>query len=208
MYKNIKKIVLTGGPCGGKTTALGYVSEELKKMGFKVFQVPEIATMFISGGVSDITDISQTDYEKYLEIEKRMILAQIALEKEFYDLSNIFQDEKRVIIFDRGVMDMAAYIPQEHFEKIISEIGLDIESILSNYDGVIHLVTAANGAENFYNTKNNKARVENSIEEARLADERTLQAWARHPNLKIIDNSTDFENKMQRLLKEITELIR
>jgi len=206
--ENVKKIVLTGGPCGGKTTASGYVSEELKKMGIKVFQVPEIATMFISGGVSDIIDISQTDYEKYLEIEKRMILAQIALEKEFYDLSDIFKGEKRVIIFDRGVMDMAAYISKEHFEKIISEIGLDTESILGNYDGVIHLVTAADGAENFYNTKNNKARVESSIEEARLADKKTLAAWAGHPNLKVIDNSTDFENKMQRLMNEIIELIR
>ena len=121
--QNIKKIVLTGGPCGGKTTALSYISEELKKMGVKVFQVPEIATMFISGGVADIVNISQTDYGKYLEIEKGMISAQIALEKEFYNLSNIFKDERRVIIFDRGIMDMAAYMPKEHFEKIISEIG-------------------------------------------------------------------------------------
>lgn len=205
--ENIKKIVLTGGPCGGKTTALSYVSEELKKMGVKVFQVPEIATMFISGGVPDIVNISRTDYEKYLEIEKRMILAQIALEKEFYNLADIFKNEKRVIIFDRGIMDMAAYMPKEHFEKIISEIGINAESIFGSYDGVIHLVTAADGAESFYTTKNNKARVEGSIEEARLADKKTLEAWAGHPRLKVIDNSTDFENKMQRLMNEMIELI-
>lgn len=207
MGKDIKKIVLTGGPCGGKTTALSYVSEELKKIGVKVFQVPEIATMFIAGGVPDIVNIYKTDYEKYLEIEKRMISAQISLEKEFYSLAEIFKDEKRIIIFDRGIMDMAAYMSREHFEKIINEIGLSSESIFANYDAVIHLVTAADGAENFYTTKNNKARVEGSLEEARLADKKTLEAWMGHPNLKVIDNSTDFENKMQRLMNEITELI-
>jgi len=205
---NIKKIVLTGGPCGGKTTALNYISEELQKIGIKVFQVPEVATMFISGGVPDIINISQTDYKKYLEIEKRMVLAQIVLEKEFHNLAEIFEDEKRVIIYDRGIMDMVAYMPKEYFEKIITEVGLNLESILSGYDGVVHLVTAADGAENFYTTKNNKARVESSLEEARRADKKTLDAWFGHPNLKIIDNSTDFENKMQRLLKEVIELIK
>jgi len=80
-------------------------------------------------------------------------------------------------------------------------------SIFGNYDGVIHLVTAAEGAESFYTIKNNKARVEGFAEEARLADKRTLEAWVGHPHLKVIDNSTDFENKMQRLMNEIIELI-
>ena len=32
----VVKIVLTGGPCGGKTTALKYISEELQKQGIEV----------------------------------------------------------------------------------------------------------------------------------------------------------------------------
>ncbi len=35
------KLVLTGGPCGGKTTALARLSSYLRERGFEVFTVPE-----------------------------------------------------------------------------------------------------------------------------------------------------------------------
>ena len=36
----IRKIVLTGGPCAGKTTALVRVIEHFNSRGFKVFCIP------------------------------------------------------------------------------------------------------------------------------------------------------------------------
>ena len=39
---NIKKIVLTGGPCAGKTTGLVRIIEHFSSLGFKVFTVPEV----------------------------------------------------------------------------------------------------------------------------------------------------------------------
>jgi len=56
------------------------------------------------------------------------------------------------------------------------------------YDGVFHLVTAANGKEEFYTTANNLARRE-SAEEAREQDGRIQEAWLGHPHLRVIDNS-------------------
>ena len=41
---NIKRIVLTGGPCAGKTTALVRIIEHFSNLGFKVFTVPEVPT--------------------------------------------------------------------------------------------------------------------------------------------------------------------
>lgn len=38
----IKKIVLTGGPCAGKTTALVKVIEHFSSLGYKVFTIPEV----------------------------------------------------------------------------------------------------------------------------------------------------------------------
>jgi hypothetical protein len=38
---NVFLIVLTGGPCGGKTTALDRLSGYLRERGFRVFTVPE-----------------------------------------------------------------------------------------------------------------------------------------------------------------------
>ena len=44
------KICLTGGPCGGKTTALAQLTERLTERGYKVFVVPETPTLTMEGG--------------------------------------------------------------------------------------------------------------------------------------------------------------
>ena len=70
---------------------------------------------------------------------------------------------------------------------------------------MIHLVTCAKGAEFAYNL-GNAARTE-SLEYAREMDDRTLRAWRDHPNLHIIDNSVNFEDKINRAIVEIYRLL-
>ena len=50
--QEIRKIVLTGGPCAGKTTAMSWVQNAFTEKGYKVLFVPETATELISGGVA------------------------------------------------------------------------------------------------------------------------------------------------------------
>ncbi len=38
----VHRIVITGGPCAGKTTAMAKLSLRLQNMGFDVFVVPEV----------------------------------------------------------------------------------------------------------------------------------------------------------------------
>ena len=45
----IVKIVITGGPCAGKTTLMSKAIQELGERGVKVLIVPEAATTLISG---------------------------------------------------------------------------------------------------------------------------------------------------------------
>ena len=40
--KEIKRIVLTGGPCAGKTTALASIQATFSRQGYKVITVPEM----------------------------------------------------------------------------------------------------------------------------------------------------------------------
>ena len=47
---NVTRILLTGGPCAGKTTALASISQDLTQLGYKVLVVPEAATIFMKGG--------------------------------------------------------------------------------------------------------------------------------------------------------------
>lgn len=43
----IRKIVITGGPCGGKTTVLNALKKDFND---RAVFVPEVATMLLSGG--------------------------------------------------------------------------------------------------------------------------------------------------------------
>ena len=60
----ITKIVITGGPCAGKTTGMGKIQKEFAKLGYKVLFVPETATELITGGVAPWTCGSNLDYQK------------------------------------------------------------------------------------------------------------------------------------------------
>ena len=56
----VHKIVVTGGPCGGKTTALSRIKIELSRLGYTVLVVPESATQLISRSSSSATAACST----------------------------------------------------------------------------------------------------------------------------------------------------
>lgn len=80
---NVKRIVLTGGPCAGKTTALVRIIEHFSNLGFKVFTVPEVPTMYSQGGWSYLTPNPKLYYEGELAI----LQTQLALEDSFMRLA-------------------------------------------------------------------------------------------------------------------------
>ena len=208
MDENVKEIVLTGGPCGGKTTALSYVSEKLMDQGFRVFIIPEVATKFITGGIHDIGKIAKKEPKKYFEIERQMLLEQISQHERFREIAGLFPKEKRVIISDRGPMDIKPYMRPEDFKTIMRQHKFRIHDLRDVFDSVIHLVTAAKGAEKFYTIENNSARRE-SINEARIADSKTMNAWIGHSHLKIINNPDGhgFDYKMKRVFQTMCQVI-
>ena len=77
----LTKIVITGGPCAGKTTAMSWIQREFEKKGYKVLFVPETATELITGGVAPWTCGSNLDYQKCqvrLQKEKESVFEQAA----------------------------------------------------------------------------------------------------------------------------------
>jgi len=190
------KIVITGGPCAGKTTGLSYVERELTKIGYKVIFLNETATEIILSGANN------TAFKNNEDFETQIIKLQLEKEKFYEEMCKSVNAEKVILICDRGVMDCKAYTTDEEFSTILNKLNLEEIQLRANYDAVFHLVTAAKGAEEFYTKANNAARREN-LEEARLADDKTMQCWMGHPHFRAIDNSTNFENKMKRLVKEI-----
>lgn len=53
------------------------------------------------------------------------------------------------------------------------------------------MVTAADGAAEFYTDVNNEARYE-TAEQAIVSDKKLINAWVGHPNYTIIGNSCSF----------------
>jgi len=67
----------------------------------------------------------------------------------------------------------------------------------NRYDAVVHMVTAADGAQKFYASLSNEARYE-SIEEAVDKDRRVQEAYMGHKNWARIDNThQSFETKIE-----------
>ncbi|MBO5955087.1 MAG: AAA family ATPase [Clostridia bacterium] len=198
--KQITKIVITGGPCAGKSTALSWIQAEYTKKGYAVIFVPESATELILAGISSVSLNSD------MEFQTALLKNQLTKEKLFEEVARKMANNKVLIVCDRGAMDGKAYIKNHEYEQMLKYLGLNEVELRDNYDAVFHLVTTAIGAREYYTLENNKARYE-SVEEAVLSDKKTLQAWTGHPHLRVIDNSTEFEGKMIKLLKEISAFL-
>ncbi len=188
------RIALTGGPCAGKTTALGVLKQRLEKDGITVIEIEERATKLMSSGK---TPESMGVYE----FHKLLFEEQLAEETQKIQYASALPCEKAVLLSDRGLLDNRAYVSEADFERYAGENGLNEDIIRNSYDAVFHLVTAACGAEQFYTTNNNCVRYED-IEGARRIDEEILAVWTGTPHLRVIDNSTDFDGKLKRLIEE------
>ena len=193
--KKVFNFVLTGGPCGGKSTAINKIYQDLSERGYKVLIVPETATELINSGIT-VNLVGNVRFQELL------FYKQLKKEEMYRVVASEIKNDKVVIIYDRGLVDNKAYMTQNVYEGILKKFNTNESEIKARYDAVFHLVTAADGKEDFYTTKNNNARTE-TLEEARNLDKRCIEAWLGHDKLKIIDNSTDFDEKISRLLNEI-----
>ena len=202
MPKSITRIVLTGGPAAGKTTLISRILKEFRQEdGWKVITIPETATELISGfGIRPFGNcVSMEDFQ-YFVIEDQLHKERLALKG-----AEMVPEDKVLIIYDRAVLDDKAYISDAQFAKTLAHFGKTEQEVLSGYDAVLHLVTCAKGAEFAYNY-GNAARYE-TVEVAREKDDLTLRAWSTHPAVYVIDNSVNFEDKIDRAIAQIYRII-
>lgn len=189
--KDTHKIVLTGGPCAGKSTAMANIKRHFEEIGYKVFLVPEAATILINTGIHPANkDFQDCIYETIMNLEN--VTERMA--------NNI--DGKKLIICDRGILDGKAYTKKEAWHTLISEQGTDEITLKNRYDSVIHLCTAP---KEFYTTENNAARSE-GYEEAYTLDNKTKNAWL-GAKLSVINNEGGFNDKINRVIGSISKTL-
>lgn len=194
--KQIYKIVLTGGPCGGKTTALNMISSHFSSE-YKILCIPESATELMMGGVCPDVFSKRTEYMEYqtrLQILKEEIYFQAATSLSLKDNKDI------IILLDRGIMDIKAYMSELEFDEMLCRLGLSDNKVLARYSAVFHLPSTAIDAPLFYNNSNNVIRRE-TINEAALLDEKIQRVWINHNNYIKIDKYKDFDTKINRLIE-------
>ncbi len=199
--KRIVNIVLTGGPCGGKTKSIKALRVFLMNLGYKVIVIPEIATETIMDGFIPSDEcITQFDFQKII-FER-----QLFKENLYREMCSKLSDSKIVIISDRGLMDNKIYLSEEEFDKIKNEHQISDDDIFERYDAVFHLVSTATAEDRFYNKSSNVCRLEDS-EEARVLEKRGIEIWKKHRNFYIIDFENEFETKLNKLKIAIMDVL-
>lgn len=193
------KIVLTGGPCGGKTTALNFLKDELEKLNIKVFILEEIASGLLSNG---ITPQKLGVYE----FHKQLFETQLKEENSLEEKAKAYNGEKAVILFDRGLLDSKAYVTDAEFKKYISISNKNEDVLRNSYDAVFHLKSVACTDENTYIKNCNSVRKED-VKLAKELDEKLLSIWTGTSHLRVIPNNSDFNKRLDNLLKEVLGFI-
>ena len=198
--KKITKIVLSGGPCAGKTSALSAIKKEFEPMGYTVLTVAETATEMINGGVAPWTCGKPADFQRLrleLQLEKESVYERAA---------GTMPCEKVLIVCDRGALDSKCYMTDETFRETLASLGKSETELRDSYDAVFHLVSAAKGDGSYYVTGKGTGRGESAERSAQL-DDLVISAWCGHPHLRLIGCFSDFGDKMKKLNKEIASFL-
>eukprot|EP00826_Nyctotherus_ovalis_P054040 TRINITY_DN7059_c0_g1_i2.p1 TRINITY_DN7059_c0_g1~~TRINITY_DN7059_c0_g1_i2.p1 ORF type:complete len:353 (-),score=100.80 TRINITY_DN7059_c0_g1_i2:73-1131(-) len=145
------------------------------------------------------------DSPRVLRFQINLMKLQITLEDIFTEIgSDLYPEDQVVILCDRGVMDGAAYMTKPMWQALLDETGWSNTQLRDKrYDMVLHLITAADGAKDYYSSDSNQSRYE-GLEVAIATDKKTQLCWFGHPRFSIIDNSLPgFNNKIKRCLDRI-----
>ena len=131
----------------------------------------------------------------------------MSLEDIFIEIA-LESDHPTIILCDRGVMDGSAYTSENIWQALLDETGWSTIQLRDRrYEAVIHMVTSADGAQEFYTTANNEARYETTKDAIDL-DKKLINAWVGHPHFSIIDNTqAGFQTKIDRCLDTVLKFI-
>lgn len=194
------EIVITGGPCAGKSAALLQIETAFREQGYAVLTVPETATELINGGVTVASCGSAAEFQR------RLLIRQLEKEARARQTADALSADRILIVYDRGAPDGSIYITPEEFGAAAAELGTDLPALRTRYNAVFHLLSTATDAPSFYTTQNNAARTE-TAEQAAALDEKLLTAWEGHPHRFIIPSEARFSEKCRHLLSELAAFL-
>lgn len=165
---SITNAAVGGGICSGKTSGNAHVREKCLDWNIKPVFVPEAARQYfqaVGRGTQDGLTVARAIFQLQLQNEKYYRQRAKELQR---------QGHRVLTVFDRSLMDSKAYADEQGWQNLLDYFKLTEVEIAKRYTNPIHLVTAADGAEEFY--KNDPERPE-TLEEAKLHDSVAQTIW-------------------------------
>jgi hypothetical protein len=188
--KKLTRLVVTGGPSGGKTTLIETLQKEFPE---DLAVVTEAASVLYRGGFPRLNS-----NKARVHAQRAIYFVQSELEK----LVSSHESGRSLIVCDRGSIDGAAYWPGG-VQGFFRSLGTSLPTELKRYDWVLHLDTTAMG---FYSSANNPVRTE-THEQALKLNLKIKSAWSKHPQRLILPHQEKFIQKIN-LAIEVVRLIR
>jgi AAA domain-containing protein len=190
----IPKIALTGGPGGGKT-ALMHDLRVGDPYARQWLLVPEAAPLLFQAGLDG----------RQQSFQRAAVRLQVALE----DVCAGAAESGQVLVCHRGTLDPLAYWLRNGWDEdeFFACTGTSRAEHFRRYIGVVHLQTAAIGAEAHYRRWPDAHRPE-SIAQAVETDRLCARAWDAHPGYVLIENaSRDWPAKLDLAREALAALL-
>lgn len=185
------RIVLTGGPGGGKTTAADLFRREI---GDAVVVVPEAATTLFLGGFPRTDDA---------RARRAVQTAIYHVQRNLEDIQQALYPD-RLLLCDRGTVDGAAYWPEGGPDGYFDALGTTLDAELARYDAVIFFESAALGDLSIEG--GNPTRIESNAA-ARALDHRLRALWSKHPRFLLVPHDRSFIHKITTGLEALQALV-
>lgn len=181
----MRRIAVTGGPGGGKTTLW---KELVQRYPDRVVAVPEVATLMFSHVFPHVRD----------EHERKAV--QTAIFHVQHSLEAVHESRAmsdQILLCDRGSPDGGGYWPSGH-EAFFEAMGSSWAQELHRYDAVLFLETAA--AQGLSIDAGNSVRTED-LATAVAIDRRLHAVWSAHPRFAHVACDPDFSRKLSQALQ-------
>jgi len=182
-----RKIVLTGGPCGGKSTIADVLGRSFQD---QIVVVPESASALFRSGFPRWSDADSVS-----AFQTAVYQVQICIERAYEN-----RHGQAFFVLDRGTIDGAAYWPGGAGAFFKAQNSTEAAE-LARYDRVIYLESAE---EKDYE----EHRAQNPVRSedwntARQLDDVTRAIWTRHPHVTVVRSQASFSDKVQSVVELI-----
>ncbi len=176
----LKRVVLTGGPGGGKTAVLEVIRQAMCE---HVVVLPEAAGIVFGGGFPRTADP---------HVRRAAQRAIFFVQRELESAAE--SANPAILLCDRGTVDGQAYWPGP--DTLWSSVGVARTDELARYDAVIHLRTPS-ASQGYHRA--NPLRTE-TAEDATRIDERIAIEWDGHRRVTVVEATEDFVVKAHHAL--------